>query len=117
MKKTIIAFALTILLPFSAMAHSPLKSTSPADKAELKSIPPGITMIFGKAARITKVTLTHASGDNSHTDKLDLPSKKFEEKFELMPQFRGNGSYKVDWRALSKDGHPLKGSFSFSVTE
>ena len=116
-RKILLALALVTALSQAALAHSPLKSTSPQNNAELTVIPEGITMTFGKPARITKVTLTHTAGENSHADKLKLPSKKFETNFELMAEFRGKGAYKVDWRALSKDGHALKGSFSFTVAE
>ena len=117
MRKTILALALATLMPISAMAHSPLKSTSPQEEAELKSVPASITMVFGKPARLTKITLVHIDGDKNHSVKLEIPSKQFETRFELVPKFSGKGRYQVDWRALSKDGHPLKGSFSFKVTE
>ena len=100
-----------------AMAHSPLKSTSPENKAIVDAVPTEIIMNFGKPARLTKVTLTHFSSDTSHNDKLVLPSKKFETSFKLTPEFRGAGKYQVDWRALSDDGHALKGSFTFNVEE
>ncbi len=117
MKSLLTGLALVLLLPITALAHSPLKSTSPADKAALKVLPDGITMTFGKPARITKVTLTHTHGEANHADKLELPSKKFQTSFQLTPTFRGHGNYKVDWRALSEDGHALKGAFSFTVAE
>ncbi len=117
MKRTALAFVLAALFPVIALAHSPLKSTSPQDKAELKTFPAGITMTFGQPARITKVTLTHTAGDISRADRLELPSKAFETNVELTPEDRGSGEYGVDWRALSKDGHVLKGRFSFKVSE
>lgn len=108
---------LVTMLSHTAMAHSPLKSTSPEDNAELNAVPESINITFGKPARITKVTLIHTTREDAHSDKLALPSKKFKTSFELTPMFRGNGAYTVDWRALSKDGHALKGSFSFTVSE
>ena len=116
-KRILLAMALATTLSYTAMAHSPLKSTSPENNAELTVVPEGIKMTFGKPARITKVMLIHTAGENSHADKLKLPSKQFETSFDLLPKFRGEGSYKVNWRALSKDGHALKGSFSFTVAK
>lgn len=80
-------------------------------------MPASINLTFAKAARVTKVTLTHTIGDASHVDRLELPSKKFITEMELTPEPRGAGDYKVDWRALGEDGHVLKGSFSFTITE
>lgn len=117
MKRLILAAALAISLPVTALAHSPLKSTFPADKAEMTAVPEQLKLEFGKPARLTKITLAHDHEDARHADRLTLPSKKFETQFTLAPKFRGHGTYKVNWRALSKDGHPLKGEFSFTVSE
>ena len=106
---------LTSALP--SAAHSPLKSTSPDDGAVLTAAPSSIAMTFGKSARLTKVTLKHTSGRNAHSVRVPLALKKFQKSFELMPQMRGAGDYQVDWRALSKDGHAIKGSFSFTIEE
>lgn len=117
MKQLILGFAILVGSAFAAQAHSPLKSTVPADKATLSSLPAGINLTFGKAARVTKVTLTHKHGDANHTDQLKLPTKKFTKVFDLKPQFRGVGNYEVNWRALSEDGHALKGKFKFTVSD
>lgn len=117
MKRLAFATAIALSLPLTALAHSPLKSTYPADKAVMKTLPDRLALEFGKPARLTKITLTHTLGDTSQADRLDLPSKQFETQFTFTPNFRGDGDYTVEWRALSNDGHPLKGAFSFSVSE
>ncbi|MFD0917569.1 copper resistance protein CopC [Pseudahrensia aquimaris] len=117
MRQVAYAIVLALLLPIGAFAHSPLKATFPADNSEMKTQPDKLTLEFGKPARLTKIVLTHALGEANHADRLELPSRSFQKLFELTPQFRGKGDYKVEWRALSDDGHPLNGAFSFSVSE
>lgn len=110
----------TCILAFLAgptLAHSPLKTTSPAADEVLAKVPEHINLIFAKPARVTKVTLTHTNGDRTHSDRLQLPSKKFITEMALTFEPRGIGDYKVDWRALGEDGHALKGSFGFRVSE
>ena len=106
-----IAFATNI-----AFAHSPLKSTVPADKAELSAAPAAIELAFAKDARVTKVTLTRTVDGTGEEVKLDLPTKKFTKTMSLVSSTTGAGQYQVKWRALGKDGHALKGTFGFTVT-
>ncbi len=72
-------------------------------------------MRFDDPMRIISVTLTSSDGDieidretgmDSATEFRALPSE------ELAP-----GSYRFDWRGMASDGHPMQGSFSFTVTE
>ena len=116
MRRFALGLALLLGLTTAAFAHSPLKSTSPLDQAELGELPKVINLTFAKPARITKVTLTHVNGEANHTDRLELPKKKFTKVFDLKPEFRGAGTYQVNWRALGRDGHALKGEFEFTVS-
>ncbi|MFK7846126.1 MAG: copper resistance protein CopC [Rhodothermales bacterium] len=107
--------AITLILVGQAFAHSPLKSTSPENNAKLDNIPEMLHLTFSKPARIVKVVMTHTNGDASHEMKLELPSKEITDEVHLTPEFMGAGEYTVDWRALSEDGHTIKGNFSFMV--
>ena len=106
-----------LVFVFPVQAHSPLKATIPAANEVLAEAPQIIKLIFTKAARVTKVTLTYTNAGTSQTERLELPSKKFVSEMMLSHAFQGAGAYKVNWRALSEDGHAIKGSFSFTVTE
>ena len=60
--------ALVLALPLSlsalaAHAHSPLSPTSPADKAMVAAAPDAIEMDFRGKARLIRLTLTGAGGD------------------------------------------------------
>lgn len=100
-----------------SLAHSPLKSTSPEDGAMLNDAPKVIQFTFAKPARVVKVVLKHKNDDTFDEVKLDLPNKDMVEELQLSPQFTGSGEYKVEWRALSEDGHAIKGDFSFFVND
>lgn len=107
--------AVTLILAGQAFAHSPLKSTSPENNAKLDDVPEMLHLTFSKPARIVKVVMTHTNGDASHETKLKLPNKEIANEIHLTPEFMGTGEYVVDWRALSEDGHTIKGEFSFTV--
>lgn len=115
MKKLTLALTTIFFLTSHAMAHSPVKSTSPENNAVLNEVPEMLHLTFSKPARIVKVVMTHTNGDASHEMKLELPSKELADEVHLTPEFMGVGEYVVDWRALSEDGHTIKGNFSFMV--
>ena len=99
----------------SALAHSPLDGTIPANEAILSEMPAEVLMDFKGDIRLTRVTLTHAS---SSVISMDLSEQKiFSQEFTLPMQDMGLGTYVVEWRGLGADGHALNGTFSFTVEQ
>lgn len=106
----------------AAIAHPKLLSSTPADKAEVQA-PASIALRFsetlvkqfsGAALLMTgmpgmadhapmKVAVTASGSDDPKTMVLTPASP-------LVP-----GSYRVEWRAVSSDTHPVTGNFSFKV--
>ena len=112
MKKTI--FTLLILAWSSvAIAHSALKSTTPANGAIISQTPSEIGLNFGKDIRLTRLMATHAGGKKI---RLDLSKHNGFIKRYLIPfDEMGAGDYLIEWRGLGGDGHALNGAFSFTV--
>jgi methionine-rich copper-binding protein CopC len=116
MKKSLLAlFLIPALLSGAALAHSPVKATSPANDAVLEAAPEAVTMTFAAPARVMKVSVTHTTKDGSEERKVQVPTRDMLTEIELEPEFSGPGNYKVNWRALGEDGHVLKGSFAFEI--
>ena len=72
-------------------------------------------MRFDDPMRIISVTLTSPDGDVEIERETGMdPATEFRAlpMEELAP-----GSYRFDWRGMASDGHPMQGSFSFTVTE
>lgn len=113
MKKTLMAGVMT-LWAASAWAHSPLEATAPAHQATLAGVPNEIVMRFDGNIRLTRVTLTHAAQEAD----LDLTGfDGFVSNYTIPMPSMGAGAYFIEWRGLGDDGHPMKGSFSFTVKE
>jgi methionine-rich copper-binding protein CopC len=106
----IAAVALTIAT--AASAHSTARATEPADGATLDAPPATIRIQFKAPIRVTLLRLTDAGGD-AH----DVTYDGSEATAELTadPASLPSGSYTVEWRGLSQDGHPASGSFSFRI--
>lgn len=99
----------------SALAHSPLDGTIPANEAILSEMPAEVLMNFKGNIRLTRVTLTHAG---SSVTTMDLSEQKtFTQEYTLPMQDMGLGTYVVEWRGLGADGHALNGAFSFTVEQ
>ena len=96
-----------------AIAHSSLKGTTPANGAVISQTPKEIGLNFGNDIRLTRITATHA-GDKRI--RLDLSKHNGFIKRYLIPFVgMGAGNYLIEWRGLGGDGHPLNGTFSFTV--
>lgn len=110
-KHMMVSLVAYLMITGSAYAHSQLTSTVPANGAVITKVPQAINMTFGKKARLIKVVLTK---DGASETRLEIPSKSFTNTFELKADLTEPGIYQIEWRALSKDGHALKGSFGFT---
>ena len=112
-KQTLLGLAVA-LAPTLAFAHSKSETTTPADGATVTEVPE-LSMRFDDPMRIISVTLTSPDGDVEIERETGMdPATEFRAlpMEELAP-----GSYRFDWRGMASDGHPMQGSFSFTVTE
>jgi copper transport protein len=116
--RTVLALgALTALaLPASASAHAVLIRTVPEASVTLGAPPKQVALTYSEAVepRFAIVSVTDAAGHQLATgpprrspgnpDTLLVPLKRSHE-----------GWYLVFWRAISVDGHPVRGAFTFAV--
>jgi copper transport protein len=111
-----------ILVAASAVAfasrpkvHASLVSSEPAAKSHLATAPARIRLVFsepieGKLSRITLVRsggtpfVVPAAGDPRDVHAVIAPSDS------LTP-----GAYRLEWRIVSADGHPVDGTFAFAI--
>ena len=94
-------------------AHSKQETTTPANNAVLYEAPSELVLQFDKPMRITKLALTDQAGKEYKVQRTDQMKHVLKLVAQLDPV--PNGEYQVDWRGLSEDGHPMKGTFSFTV--
>ncbi|WP_157598808.1 copper resistance CopC family protein [Tateyamaria omphalii] len=106
--------SLMVLWATSAFAHSPLNATVPANEAIVAEVPSEIVLGFKGNIRLTRVAMTHAV----HEADLDLDGfSGFISEYTIPMQSMGAGTYQIEWRGLGDDGHPMSGTFSFTVQE
>ncbi|MBK6764052.1 MAG: copper resistance protein CopC [Micrococcales bacterium] len=105
--------AVTAVTP--AVAHTDLVSSDPADGQTLSAPPEQLTLRFGEdildgGARVV------AEDDRGAKVALGPVQVAGPDLIATWPQTAAAGKYTVAWRAVSDDGHPLEGTFAFTVT-
>ena len=106
-------FALTGAAP-SASAHDSVLSTTPADAEHVDVAPETVSIRFtDDIMQLGAVALVvDAAGTNWAEDSpsLDGPTATLAVDPDLP-----DGAYQVRWRVVSADGHPISGTFDFTV--
>lgn len=98
----------------SAMAHSPLAASVPVDGAVLTEAPGSLRLTFEGEASLARLSLwregTEMALGTAHLMQMGTQHRV------ILPELPP-GRYEVRWRALSADGHVIKGDFSFSIED
>lgn len=121
MKKLIFALLLLfcpIAFTQSAFAHAEIARTNPLKSAILTQSPKSVWIEFGE-------TLLTLDKEKINTLKVtDSRGKRVDKSPTIVTGVRATtkivgtlkqGTYLVTYRVVSEDGHPVKGSYSFSV--
>jgi copper resistance protein C len=116
MKKLIaVVTALTLTMMFSvqAFAHSYLSGSNPTD-GEVKTEPvQAITLNFDeKIMEGSFIDLATTKGEAIEVTNLEIGDGFLTGR---VAEPLANNDYTVNWSIISADGHPLEGSFSFTV--
>jgi len=114
MIKQLAVFCLLVsLAPAVAMGHGEMMQSTPKSGASLSAVPEAVVLNFTESVRVTAISLERDGEeaeigwerDLTPTDAVTVP---------LLEQ--SPGRYRLDWRALGADGHPMSGSLEFTVT-
>ena len=103
--------------PISALPHLKLLRSSPAADTVLTSTPDAIRLFLSEPtqAPVSKITLTTDAGAVIALAPLTRDTAKTAPLVAKLLKPIGKGSYKVTWKAMSKDGHVVNGTFRFRV--
>jgi len=118
----IVAFVAVLLvglaIPRAASAHLVLVSSAPPAGSRLAAAPSAIGLSFSEDPQlaITHIEVVNAAGarvDSGAPRLVQIPKHTLEVALtgSLAP-----GKYTVRWRTTSDDGHPVHGSFAFTIT-
>ena len=132
MIKKILVFFIFVMIPCVnlALAHSPVGYVIPKDGSIIKQAPEEMEIVFTAPAKLIKLDFSRIissrgvsmigdllGSENLESIKLGASHLMVEAKRHLisLPELE-KGLYKTKWRALSEDGHAIKGEFEFEIS-
>ena len=113
----LVAVAIWLTLPASASAHAYLIKTVPAASGVLDTPPRTVQLTYDEAVepRFAIISVTNANGKQETTAPVSrYPSDPDTLVVPLRPHL-AEGWYLIYWRAISVDGHPVQGAFTYAV--
>jgi copper transport protein len=106
-----------LALPSAASAHAYLVKTIPAPSQELNSSPPEIQLTYDEAVepRFALISVTNAQGQQETTGPVRRSPANPDTLLVPLRPHLPEGWYLIYWRAISVDGHPVQGAFTYAV--
>lgn len=100
----------------ASVFHLGLKKSEPATGASLTSIPPEVKLWFTAQPqlRLTRLVLVGPVGEVTLGKPTQAPGADAPVVFPVQGGGQA-GSYTAKWVTAGKDGHPIKGEFSFAI--
>lgn len=123
MKRALIAFlfagAAVLATAAPAAAHNALISSDPKDKTSLEAGPSTVTLTFDQDVQggqgINAISVVDANG--GHYEVAGDPTIKDTAVSAKVNALGKAGEYKIGYRILSADGHPVSGELTFTLTK
>ncbi len=112
------SFCVTLAGFSPAFAHGKMLTTIPADGTKVAIGLSKIALNFSKPMRITKLKILRNSNGSEQKSEVGLRNavpKSFAQSFDIKVSPLEIGTYVVNWIAVAKDGHVMKGHFMFSA--
>lgn len=96
-----------------AQAHTSLISTDPTEGARLASVPEQVVLTFSENLREPSTVGVAVDGEEVEVDfQVDGPRVVV-----TPPSDAPEGTYDINYRVISADGHPVTGTLSFEVAQ
>ena len=105
-----------VISPQPALAHASVESTAPADGATVDRAPADYSITFNEAVTVPVGGLRVYDGDGERVDMGDSGGGAASQQVSVgLRDDLGDGVYIATFRAVSADGHPIRGAFVFQV--
>ena len=114
MKKILwMTIACVLLFGNSALAHTGLESSTPDQGSTITEKLEEITLTFlTKIEKTSSFTVTNSSGEEVKVDGITVNDNMLTGK---VTDSLENGMYKINWKIIGADGHPIEGVIDFTL--
>jgi copper transport protein len=112
-----ITAAVALALPAAAWAHAYLIKTVPAASGILDSPPANVALTYDEAVepRFALISVTSAGGTQETSGPVQRSASDPDTLVVPLRPHLPEGWYLIYWRAISVDGHPVQGAFTYAV--
>ena len=112
-----VAALVGLAAPATASAHAYLVKTVPSPSAILDVPPRSVALTYDEAVepRFAIISVTNARGEQLTTAPVQRSPANPDTLVVPLQRHLPSGWYLVYWRAISVDGHPVQGGFTFAV--
>jgi len=104
-------------LPAAASAHAYLIGTSPTASGVLDQAPKAVALTFDEAVepRFAIISVTNAAGKQLTSGTVNRSPANPDTLLVPLRPGLPEGWYLIYWRAISVDGHPVQGAFTYAI--
>lgn len=108
--------AASTLLASAALAHAKLEASTPKANSIVSPAPAQVRLQFNEPLELpfSKVKLVDQKGAIVAPSKIAVDPANAKALIATMPALQA-GAYRVQWSTVTRDGHKVKGEFSFQV--
>jgi methionine-rich copper-binding protein CopC len=110
------AAAISTLSAPAALAHTKLEASAPQANSVVSPAPAQVRLQFSDPLELpfSKIKLIDAKGAVVEPSKIAVDPGNPKALIATMPGLHA-GAYRVQWSTVTRDGHKVKGEFSFQV--
>jgi methionine-rich copper-binding protein CopC len=112
MAGALLVFPLLVAAP--ASAHNALAGSTPAAGSTLTTAPTSVTLHFEEPPLSSGMAVAVTAPDTSLVSA-DRPVLTGSDVVAPLAPLTASGTYSVAWRVVADDGHPVTGTFTFTV--
>jgi copper transport protein len=111
------AVVVALLVPAAASAHAYLVKTVPTPSGVLNAPPPAVELTYDEAVepRFAIISVTDVQAHQLTTGPVHRSAANPDTLIVPLRPHLPEGWYLVYWRAISVDGHPVQGAFTFAI--
>lgn len=101
--------------PVAGLAHVHLDRSEPAKDAVVSAAPAAIKLWFSGRIEADFSEIVVTAADGTQVDTGELTASDNRRGLEAPLENLGPGKYQVNWSVVARDGHRIRGNFSFTV--
>ncbi|MCQ4085301.1 copper resistance CopC/CopD family protein [Saccharibacillus sp. JS10] len=107
----------TGLMPSLASAHATLVSSTPADQTSMAKMPETIQLTFNETIQgeFLSIEITNTAGKKMPVGQATVQQNDERIVTSAVEGDFPDGIYTLNWRVVSADGHPIRGTIRFGI--